>query len=224
MIHRKKIKSKKKDTGYWKSYSDMMAALLLVFILIVTMALGKVAEQNRTIEESLGVKRELIEDLDNALSGYVTVDPGTGDIRFKSDILFAYNKDELMPNGKAFLNDFIPRYLDVILSDKYIDKIAEVIIEGHTDTDGGYTFNLQLSQARALSVAKFVVGENSSLVSQERLERLRKMVTATGKSYMHPIYFDESNSVIDAEKSRRVELKFRLKDDETIKTIGELIN
>ena len=36
MIHRKRTRIKYSDDGYWKSYSDMMAALLLMFILVMT--------------------------------------------------------------------------------------------------------------------------------------------------------------------------------------------
>ena len=70
----------------------------------------------------------------------------------------------------------------------------------------------------------FVVGEGSKFVSGENLDYLRKIITVTGKSYTHPIYTDNSHTQIDAAKSRRVELKFRLKDDETIGALGKILN
>ena len=232
MMRKTRIKTKYSDNSYWKSYSDMMAALLLMFILIMTLALAKADENNQLIKKQeaeiemlLGIKPKIVQELKEELSEFeVSIDENTGDIEFKSDILFDYNQDILKSEGTAFLARFMPKYLSVILSDKYLPHIAEIIVEGHTDTEGGYTFNLQLSQERALSVATFIVGEGSKFVSGENIDYLRKIITVTGKSYTHPIYTDNSHTQIDAAKSRRVELKFRLKDDETIGALEKILN
>ena len=34
------------------------------------------------------------------------------------------------------LQQFLPVYLDVLLREEYADYLGEVIIEGHTDSDG----------------------------------------------------------------------------------------
>lgn len=219
------------DGGYWKSYSDMMAALLLMFILIMTLALArandnanKLMQKEAEIEKLIGIKPQIVQDLKNKLSEFeVTIDENTGDIEFKSDILFDYNMDVLKSGGMDFLSKFIPKYMSVILSDEYIPYIAEIIIEGHTDTEGGYEFNLKLSQERAMSVANFIVGENSSFLSGEQRDHIRKIMTVTGKSFTNPIYSDDAKKFVDAERSRRVEIKFRLKDDETIQQLQYLL-
>lgn len=219
------------DNSYWKSYSDMMAALLLMFILIMTLALAvadenakQIKEQEEEIKKLIGIKPQIVKQLREELSEFeVTIDENTGDIQFKSDILFDYNMDNLKSAGSNFLAGFMPKYLNVIFSDEYMPYIAEVIVEGHTDTVGGYSSNLKLSQERALSVANFIVGDGSSLIPEEQRNTLRKILTVTGKSLTNPIYVDDAKTIIDADKSRRVELKFRLKDDETIQTLEELL-
>ena len=35
--------------------------------------------------------------------------------------------------------------------------LAEIIIDGYTDTDGDYSYNLQLSQQRSLAVAQYLL-------------------------------------------------------------------
>ena len=216
---------------YWQSYSDMMAAMFLMFVLIMSSMLIKMQSDNETIleqrkqlERILGIKPEIVQELKKELEGFeVNIDEKTGDIEFKSDILFDTDMDVLKNEGTDFLGKFIPKYLNVVLSDKYLPSIAEIIIEGHTDTNGGYTYNLKLSQDRALSVANFIVGEKSNFVSGERKDKLRKIITVTGKSFTNPIYTDDSKKKIDASKSRRVELKFRLKDEETIAELQKIL-
>ena len=47
-------------------------------------------------------------------------------------------------------------------------------------------------------------------------------MTVNGRSFSNPIYKDGSNDV-DMAASRRVEIKFRLKEDEMIKKITEVL-
>ncbi len=294
------------ETTYWLSYSDMMAGLLLTFVLIIaftmlhaqmqydakeTELLGKeqelviqadeldeereiVARQKDTLDEQakmlnaqeealaeqgekiaiqeetlkeqhellnklealmseqqqkldniIGVRTELIEALRDEFDDsdlHVSVDPKTGAITFDASILFDYNKDTLKESGKKFLAEFLPRYVEVLLSPKYRDYISEIMIEGHTDTDGNYLSNLQLSQKRALSVAEYCLGDNSNVLSQRQLEDLRSVVSATGRSYSNPIY--DKNGEVDMEASRRVEFLFRLKDEEMIREMIEILS
>ena len=115
------------------------------------------------------------------------------------------------------------KYLGVILDEKYIPYIAEIIIEGHTDDVGGYMSNLKLSQDRALSVADYCIGDKNQFVWGDAIGELRKIVTVNGRSFSNPIYADEEKKIIDQDKSRRVEIKFRLKDDETIAELQRIL-
>ena len=53
------------------------------------------------------------------------------------------------------INQFLPKYCSVLLRDDYREYVSEIIIEGHTDTNGSYIYNLELSQQRTFSVAKY---------------------------------------------------------------------
>ena len=80
------------------------------------------------------------------------IDQQTGAIVFDASILYDRSKSELKGEGIQFLDRFLPIYIGVLFSSEFKDDIAEIIIEGHTDTDSGYMYNLGLSQDRALSV------------------------------------------------------------------------
>lgn len=294
------------ETTYWLSYSDMMAGLLLVFVLIISFTMlhakmqydekqteligkeqelevqtaeleeerGIVSQQKTTLDEQekklnaqeqalaeqgekiaiqeetlkeqhelldrleaimseqqqklddiIGVRADLVEDLSNEFNNSdlkVSVDETTGAITFDASILFDYNKSVLKPSGKEFLADFLPRYADVLLSQKYKDNISEILIEGHTDTEGNYMSNLELSQKRALAVAEYCLSDNSKILSDKQLEEMRSLISATGRSYSNPIY--DENGKIDMAASRRVEFLFRLTDEEMVREMIEILS
>ncbi len=70
-------------------------------------------------------------------------------VTFDSGILFAVNKAELSDAAQENLAK-----LSVILL-KYED--TDILIEGHTDSDGSDTYNQGLSESRAKSVANYLV-------------------------------------------------------------------
>ena len=117
------------------------------------------------------------------------------------------------------LDRFIPVYLGVLLQERYLDYLGEIIIEGHTDTQGSYMTNLRLSQDRAFSVATYCL-EMPSLTSQQQT-LLRSILTATGRSYSDPVY--NADGTVNMDASRRVEFKFSLKDAEMIDEMNRLL-
>ena len=294
------------ETTYWLSYSDMMAGLLLCFVLIIALTTlhsqirfdqkeeqlaGKeqelvvqaseldeqkkvVAAQKEELEEQelklaaqrellltqedklnsqeatlneqsqllqeleeimntqqakldriIGIRSELIEELKEEFTGSnlnISVDEKTGAITMDSSVLFEYNKDELKDTGKAFLAEFLPRYANILLSDKYKEYVSSISIEGHTDTQGTYLFNLDLSQKRAYSVAAFCLGDDSTILKGNQLTAMRDLISTNGKSYTDPILNQDGS--VNMEASRRVEFMFTLKDEDMIREMIEILN
>ena len=279
--------------SYWQSYSDMMAALLLIFILIIAITLAiykqkqtdlevtqqqlsstqadlamseeelknymaqlddantkvsmtqeelqaaynaiaaKQEEVDATQEELratksqlqdiVGVRTDIIRALQESLDGSsMTVDAQNGSITFSSDVLFRYNSAVLTENSKNTLREVIPTYLSVLLQADYRPYIAEIIVEGHTDTEGGYASNMELSFARANAVATFCQNSKNGL-TDDQITALQNVLTVNGRYYSSPVY-KEGTSEVDMAASRRVEIKFRLKEDEMIEKINEVLN
>ena len=279
--------------SYWQSYSDMMAALLLIFILIIAITLAiykqkqtdlevtqqqlsstqadlamseeelknymaqlddantkvsmtqeelqaaynaiaaKQEEVDATQEELratksqlqdiVGVRTDIIRALQESLDGSsMTVDAQNGSITFSSDVLFRYNSAVLTESSKNTLREVIPTYLSVLLQADYRPYIAEIIVEGHTDTEGGYASNMELSFARANAVATFCQNSKNGL-TDDQITALQNVLTVNGRSYSSPVY-KEGTSEVDMATSRRVEIKFRLKEDEMIEKINEVLN
>ena len=244
-------------TNYWQSYSDMMASLLMVFILIVAISIvslnqyrKQLAAQNdellarqemlekqneeflklkeelqakqEEIDRIIGIKQEIIEALNeefgkNDIS--IEIDQQTGAIVFDSSILYDRSAYILKDEGTKFLDRFLPIYIGVLFADDFREDIAEIIIEGHTDTESGYMYNLGLSQQRALSVVEYCLTKSSLNKSQK--EQLRSIITANGRSFSNPVYAADGS--VDAARSRRGEVKFRLKDEEMILELQKIL-
>ena len=210
-----------KQHDFWASYSDLLAGMLLVFTLLLIVAMLHYAEFNRKKIEAQETRLKmfkllqmrLIEDLESAFENEtVTIDPKTGVLQIGSGILFGEGESQLRPEGKARLKGIFNAYIQVILNEEFKDFIKQIEIEGHTNTNGTYLYNLELSQQRALAVMKVFLehaGNNQG--------RLQEIVFAGGRSYSH-LVLDESGNE-DKVRSRRIEIKFRLKEDELFSDI-----
>ncbi len=180
------------------------------------------AEQQQQIDELLGVRTAIIEELSRAFAQSnlgVKVNQDTGDIMLDSQLMFETGRDVLLPEGQAQLSRLIPVYLSVLMRPEYDNYVAEIIIEGHTDSKGSYLFNLELSQARALGVATFCL-EMPGLSSVQQ-QKLQSILTAKGRSFSDRIFFADGTENMDA--SRRVEIQFRLKDSEMILKMNQIL-
>ena len=70
-----------------------------------------------------------------------------------SDVLFAFGKSTLKPEGVASLNTLYQQIVDVQPKD------GSAVVVGYTDRIGSDAYNLKLSEARARTVADFLVGK-----------------------------------------------------------------
>lgn len=179
-------------------------------------------DTTKQLDGLIGVRTRIIQDLSSSLAQAAlkaAVDPQTGDIVLDSAVFFDTAKSNIREEGKAFLDRFVPVYLNVLLSDKYKDYLGEIIIEGHTDSTGTYNNNLKLSQERALQVALYCL--EMPTLSREQKLRLQQILTAKGRSFADLKYDENGNE--DPDASRRVEFKFSLKDTEMINEMNKLL-
>jgi chemotaxis protein MotB len=219
-------KRKKEEVNYWMSYADLMSAMLMVFALLLTLVILDYKEllekKEKEIEQVVSVKTEIIKALTEQFKESnmaIEIDQQTGAIRFPGSVLFSSNSSEISPKGKGFLDAFMPKYLDILLQKKFRSEISSVIIEGHTDNKGSYIYNMRLSQDRAFSVLDYLYSEESPPFPVKKLSQT--YITANGRSFNQPL--NNQKGEYDPDRSRRVEFLFRLKDDEAIKAIQELV-
>ncbi len=179
---------------------------------------GQLATQRQRLDHLLGVRRSIVEALRQRFASAdpnttLTVDSATGAIRFGQGILFGEDEAVLRPEAEPVLRGFLNRYIGALLdSDDFRRNVSQIIIEGHTNDNGTYLHNLELSQKRALSVMTFLLAQDSP-----HRGLLQTMVTASGRSFSQPILM--SSGGVDKVRSRRIEFKFRLREEETLRQV-----
>ena len=220
----KKKRRIEEGNGYWISFSDLMSGVLIIFMLLF---IYKILDYQNNIES----KEAMIESLSSTRAQIITmlqeefekedidilIDPKTGAIRLSEAILFDYGRNELKEEGKSFLQKFIPIYVRILFSDEKIkSQVSQIIIEGHTDDSGDYIYNLKLSQERALSVVEYLIGDSLNYYYKNDLQY---NLTANGRSFSELI--TNEDGTVNRNASRRVEIKFRLNEEETLMQIKQ---
>lgn len=182
-------------------------------------------DQQAQIDQIIGVKADVIEALKKEFAKNninVDIDTQTGAMTLESSVLFAYDEAELTEEGKQALEQVLPIYCKVLLQKDYMKYLAEIIIDGYTDTDGDYSYNLQLSQQRSLAVAQYLLDIQGNFLNSDQSQNLQEYLTVNGHSMANPVLDDNGN--VDKDASRRVEVKFRLKDEEMISELNKIMS
>ena len=224
-MSRHKIANEESENPFALSIGDLMAALLLIFVLLLASTLLKlqdefetksqVAERYTAIKEDI-YKELIIEFKDDLKKWNAEIDPKDLAIRFQEpDVLFETNQFALKNAFKTILKDFFPRYVKVISKPKFKDNIEEIRIEGHTDNVGSYYHNMELSQNRTRSVLTFVL--DSTLDNDIEKQWVKENLTANGLSFSKPVADNDTD--IGRYRNRRVEFRIRTNAEKQIDEI-----
>jgi outer membrane protein OmpA-like peptidoglycan-associated protein len=223
------LNQKKKADDPWISFSDLMTGLMVIFLFIAISYILEVKkkqkERDDLFTEFKETKEKLYHELDSAfradfLDWKVELDKDLS-IKFTNpEVLFESGQTTIRPYFSKILDHFLPRYFAIVMQEKYRDKIAEIRIEGHTDTEAAVRFdrdpyvgNIILSQLRSAQVLKYFRNMDyyKSLTKQNE-QRLQFWLTANGLSYGRTLDNNKhltasSGQAVNNEFSRRVEFK-----------------
>lgn len=153
-------------------------------------------------EDYATAKRNLLAELAAAFKAAgidVTIDFNSGKIDLEANFLFGTDSYALSAEGQAYIDAFMDVYVSVVMHEDYAEFVSNIVVEGHTDTAGSYSYNQELSQKRAEAVAERCI---------ERNPKMENVIKAEGCSYDYPVYND--NGTVNMEKSRRVTFSFVL--------------
>lgn len=211
------------EKPFWISYSDLMTALMVLFLVVMSVSLlvitRELLEQQKELViakqmmDALKAKREqrqmaindVMTHLETAANnskyvGKVHIGRDRRVVEFGDAAQFNSGDFHLTAEGANTLRDFVPVVLSSV--DGNVGKIwfKRVVVEGFTDTDGSYLYNLDLSLKRAQSVVCALLDSSATnKLDSEQQKKVRELFLVGGFSF---------NSAKESKTaSRRVELR-----------------
>ncbi len=215
--------------SHWIPLSDLMTGLMMVFLLISVALIWRASEVLKVSTTIVTDYEKTKSDLEQALQEEFKEDLKRWHAEILADLtvrfwdpqtLFKTGSAELENEFKKILEEFLPKYVAILTSDKYRSGIKEVRIEGHTSsfwqgartTEEAYFLNMELSQDRTLSTLEFMLNLRSL---QDKADWLRKHVTANGLSSSRPMPGHKE----DEASNQRVEFRVTTNAEERIKAL-----
>ena len=215
------------DSSFGLSIGDLMASLLLLFVLLLAATLlnlqNQYDDQLTVAAKYTEVKRNIYDELhitfqDSLSSWQAEIDSTELVIRFtEPGMLFDNNQSNLKPEFKKILASFFPKYVEVLTRGEFKDNIEEIRIEGHTDSNGDYYYNMKLSQDRTRSTLEYSMAQLPPIAERDWVQ---KRLTANGLSSSKPILDKQGKE--NKQASRRVEFRIRTNAERQIERILNL--
>ena len=211
MLNRIVLKRGQRQEGespFWISFSDLMSALMVLFLLVMAVTLISVtkdvtsAEQRKIqrekdIKELMSTIREESRDFPEVKVNESTFRIDLGDVaRFDSA------RSDIQQSGARFLRSYVPVLLKAQASDLGQKWIRRIVVEGFTDQDGTYLYNLGLSLDRSRRVVCVLFSSpfaDETPLSEAQKRQIRDLFLVGGYSF--------NSMKASKEASRRVELK-----------------
>lgn len=216
------------------SVSDLMTGLMVIFLFIAIAYISRVQSNQTVLTDYVETKQKLHDKLVKEFEGdTLKWQMAIGkDLSMKFNnptVLFKQGSWDLTPQFQAILDDFLPRYFEILLNDSLRNNIKEIRIEGHTDSvpmpqldSDPYIANVILSQRRSLSVLRYFRSMPIfQQYSPEQQKLLEYWFTSNGLSYGKSLdedgnYTIATRKAIDLQRSRRVEFRIVTTGDEIL--------
>jgi len=190
------------EKPFWISFADLMTALMVLFLVSVTVALFAVSSRDGRHDKEI---QACMGDFKTEVAKYpdAKVDVDNRSVNFGEKARFDIRSYDLSFDSANRLREFAPEVLRLADSDCGRKLFRRVVVEGYTSKDGTYLYNLDLSLKRAHSVVCALLDEpkqqGATGLSDDQKRQIRNLFMVGGYS---------SNALKGTdEDSRRVELK-----------------
>ncbi len=203
------------EKPFWISFSDLMTALMVMFLLVMSVALlavtKTVSEEQRAEEARKSAIAKLLNMVEEAArrdSQFrgISVNRDRQVIDFGDRARFDTGSHQLTSEQARLLRAFIPSVLSIANSELGRDWLKRIVAEGFADKRGSYLLNLNLSMQRSQRVLCVLLANpetGESELSGGQREDIRQLFLVGGYS---------SNSQKDTlEESRRIELRLEFR-------------
>lgn len=193
------------EKPFWISYADLMTALMVLFLVALTVALLAITHEVSEVERQKKAREDDLQAFLVRLRLITERFPGLtlrgAAIDFGERARFETNSHRLNEAQMRLLREFVPQVLELArdpLGEKWLKRIA---VEGFADARGSYLHNLNLSLQRSQRVLCALLAPPTAPAALTDADRrmVHELFLVSGAS------FNALKS--SAEESRRIELR-----------------
>lgn len=196
------------EKPFWISFSDLMTALMMLFLVVMAVALLAVTKTvNEAEQRKVAREKDISKLLDKVVAAAkkypgVTIDRDKSIIDFGSQAQFDTGSYSLGPDKARALRAFVPEIL-VIARDELGQRwLKRIVVEGFADSRGTYLMNLHLSlerSERVICVLQAPPFKDEKAMTEDELEQIRQLFLVGG--------YSSNSAKASFEASRRIELR-----------------
>ena len=206
---RKKGGKEEAEKPFWISFSDLMTALMVLFLVAMAVALMAVTKQIadekikgeqrvETISSCMVDMRQVVEDFKGiTIRGY--------SIDFGTLAEFKIADHRLDSAQESVVRSLVRKVLETARRDSCKKWLKRVVIEGFASEEGTYLYNLNLSFLRSQRILCAVLNSKApDPLSKDDRKLIRTLFLAGGSSF--------NTAQTTSAQMRRVELKLEFRD------------
>jgi flagellar motor protein MotB len=212
------------EKPFWISFADFMTALMVLFLVTMSVALLAVTKTVTEAERKQAERERdialLLDQIATASRRYpgVTVDKNRNVIDFGDRARFETDSHKLTQEQAKLLRAFVPEILAISRNELGRRWLRRIVAEGFADQRGSYLHNLNLSLQRSQRVLCVLLSPppaDETPMGPDDLEQIRELFLVGGYSF--------NSAKSSFEESRRIELRLEFFGvDETRKAADDI--
>jgi outer membrane protein OmpA-like peptidoglycan-associated protein len=199
------------EKPFWISFSDLMTALMVLFLVAMAAALMAVTKDLAKIQTTEQERKDGVASCFadmaelSTLSG-VKARERDHSIEFGTLVEYSDNDDKLSPAAERFIRSFVPKVLEVARHGQCQPWLKRVVVEGFASNTGHYLYNLNLSYLRSQRVLCVLLSSTvPDMLTEADRREIQTLFLVGGSSF-------NTTQTLDKAQMRRVELKLEFLD------------
>lgn len=211
------IAKKNKEEGekpFWISFSDLMTALMVLFLLVMSVALLAITTDVSEADQQKIKREEKIKifesDIDNVINQFNIQNPDLktkikrrdNSIDLGTIATFEERSNELNRDQSQKLRIFVKKLIPIINEKNSTEILKDIQVIGFTNKNGDYLYNLNLSLQRSHRLVCVLLQDQ---ITQEKIFDMKELNLI--KDYFLVSGYAFNNSTKSAEDDRRIELR-----------------